>query len=724
MAEVKKVTLVELDIKSDAAIKAEKDTMKAIEDLKKSIKDLEAAEEDNTEAIIEKNAQLRVAKKELRENKKFTEEIIKSEKANKGSIEQLRRELSAVTIEWKKLSKEERINSDRGKALTKQKLALTNQLKKEEQATGDARRNVGNYSESIQQAAGSLGVFGGASGKAVSGIQSIGTAFKVALGPIGLILAAIGFVVKAIQSFFTSSEEGQDKLRRLQAVFQTVFGNLSDILSEIGEKIIAIFENPKQAIEDFGKFLKERVTNILEGYLELIPNLGRAFVKLFKGEFREAGKIAGDALGKVAFGVENVTDKIGDAVEATRELIAEQEREIAIAQALADRQSELNRTRRAASIQLAKNRSEIQDLLLITRDATKSFDEQREAIIKANQIREDELVLKEQIAAENLDLIKSQNELSNSTIEDLDKEAQAEVELFNLRAENAAQRRELSNRLNELDNRIRADRIKKEKKELERQRKDAQITAEILKDIADNRKREEDEAKQARMIDFENELQINQDNIFKLLELERQKLESQRQQEIEFAEKIGADVTLINEKYRRANEAIAQAEFDAKLSLVGGFAANVATIFGEQTAIGKAAAIAQTTIATYEGATKAYSALAGIPVIGPGLGIAAAGAAIAAGLANVKKILAVNSGLPGGGGTKATIPPISGGGGGGGGFTNINPSIGQGIASRGDIQAQAVQESISDIDLEPTLIVDEVTAKQNQQTENNTTRNI
>lgn len=62
----------------------------------------------------------------------------------------------------------------------------------------------------------------------------------------------------------------------------------------------------------------------------------------------------------------------------------------------------------------------------------------------------------------------------------------------------------------------------------------------------------------------------------------------------------------------------------------------------EMQVIGKAAAIANTTIATYEGATKAYASLAGIPFVGPALAAAAAGAIIAAGLANVAKISGVD----------------------------------------------------------------------------------
>lgn len=57
----------------------------------------------------------------------------------------------------------------------------------------------------------------------------------------------------------------------------------------------------------------------------------------------------------------------------------------------------------------------------------------------------------------------------------------------------------------------------------------------------------------------------------------------------------------------------------------------------------KAIAITQATIKTYESATSAYAAMASIPVVGPALGAAAAGAAIAAGLANVAAITSSNT---------------------------------------------------------------------------------
>jgi hypothetical protein len=72
----------------------------------------------------------------------------------------------------------------------------------------------------------------------------------------------------------------------------------------------------------------------------------------------------------------------------------------------------------------------------------------------------------------------------------------------------------------------------------------------------------------------------------------------------------------------------------------------LATIFGDKHskeaqaafAVSKAASIAQATIKTYDAATGAYSSMASIPYVGPALGVAAAAAAVGAGLANVAMI--------------------------------------------------------------------------------------
>lgn len=79
-------------------------------------------------------------------------------------------------------------------------------------------------------------------------------------------------------------------------------------------------------------------------------------------------------------------------------------------------------------------------------------------------------------------------------------------------------------------------------------------------------------------------------------------------------------------------------KYEVYRGALGDFTDNLRTALGEQNALYKASAIAQTVWDTYRAAQGAYSALAPIPIVGPALGAAAAAAAVAAGLANVAKI--------------------------------------------------------------------------------------
>ena len=71
----------------------------------------------------------------------------------------------------------------------------------------------------------------------------------------------------------------------------------------------------------------------------------------------------------------------------------------------------------------------------------------------------------------------------------------------------------------------------------------------------------------------------------------------------------------------------------------------------------KKIAVAQAIIDTYKNATSAFGAMSGIPVVGPVLGGIAAAAAITAGLANVRQIMAQDvGGGSGGGGASPPAP--------------------------------------------------------------------
>ena len=123
-------------------------------------------------------------------------------------------------------------------------------------------------------------------------------------------------------------------------------------------------------------------------------------------------------------------------------------------------------------------------------------------------------------------------------------------------------------------------------------------------------------------------------------------------------EKYGTDLkaayekgTITKEQFTSRDKQLAQARKDInkqevasnqeKTKLIGDALGQLSTIVGQDTTAGKAFAIAKATIDTYQSAVAAYKSLAGIPVIGPALGAIAAAAAVASGIATVKKIVAV-----------------------------------------------------------------------------------
>ena len=115
-----------------------------------------------------------------------------------------------------------------------------------------------------------------------------------------------------------------------------------------------------------------------------------------------------------------------------------------------------------------------------------------------------------------------------------------------------------------------------------------------------------------------------------------------------------AEINRIKASYVKKNNDLAQEEADFNKAMKEQDVANalsagsqilgsIVSLVGEGTAVGKAAAIAQTTIDTYGSATAAYKSVVGIPVVGPALAPIAAGVAVAAGLANIKKIVSTKT---------------------------------------------------------------------------------
>lgn len=155
---------------------------------------------------------------------------------------------------------------------------------------------------------------------------------------------------------------------------------------------------------------------------------------------------------------------------------------------------------------------------------------------------------------------------------------------------------------------------------------------------------ERKEAKyEQRAEDFENELIIKQEENVAESEILGLKLEDQFQKEIQAAAKSGASVALIEKKYNLLRNKLSAATKEQQIKNYSDIAGNFKDVVGENTVVGKAAAIAQTTIDTYLGAQKAYSSQL---VVGDPSSIfratLAASFSVASGLANVAKITGIS----------------------------------------------------------------------------------
>ena len=138
--------------------------------------------------------------------------------------------------------------------------------------------------------------------------------------------------------------------------------------------------------------------------------------------------------------------------------------------------------------------------------------------------------------------------------------------------------------------------------------------------------------------------QLERERIIAEIE-ESSALEAQKRMAIAEVNKFYDNEELrIKDENEKKRDEIDQKALEAKkqnLAAVGNALSNFASLVGEQTAAGKAAAIAATLISTYQSAQDSYKSLAGIPIVGPALGAAAAAVAVASGFKQIQAIKSV-----------------------------------------------------------------------------------
>lgn len=242
----------------------------------------------------------------------------------------------------------------------------------------------------------------------------------------------------------------------------------------------------------------------------------------------------------------------------------------------------------------------------------------------------------------------------------------------------------LTIRLNEINKKRTDDAVTEEQRRLDEIRKLREQELEMQRSLQDQVDALTNEYFEKFLTDQEREQNAVQEKYWNLIEQAQQygidttELEEARLYELEEIQKK-YDAERLEAEKQKADAIIAMDELVKQQRLAAGKQAvqDFITAVGEQSTIGKAAAVALATIETYQSAVSSYNSLSGIPIIGPALGAVAAGAAVAAGLANVKKIISVKTPGKGGGG---------GSGSGGGSASTPRPPSFNMIGDRGGVQ--------------------------------------
>ena len=592
---------------------------------------------------------------------------------------------------------------------------LDTQIKKTEASmkkASSSTKSLGADLSGVDSLTGGLGAkfgkFRGTIGSVIKSFKSL--KFAIAATGIGALALAIAAVGKA----FTASEEGQNKFAKIMSVIGALTGNLLDLLADLGDKIISVFENPKQAAIDLGDAIKENLTNRVEGMLELLPALGKAIKLAMNLEFSEAGKVAADAVGKVTLGVDSITDSIGNAIDKTKEFVQEQITEGKAAAKVADMRAKAEKLERALLVEKSISQSKVAQLRLKARQEEQfSAAERKEALLEAQDL-ENGLLDKETKALElrkNAQIL--ENTFSRTDKENLDKEAKARAAVNNQIAKRANVARQLQRELNTVDAQVQTEKaaIDAAEKLAAKEKEDALEAIRIAGVVSKEEKRAEEIQKETqKYVDLLSlaAIHITDKDELAATELELKAAQNERLKELQAKflkeDKDAKDKAAKEDEDRTQKQKdIEEAALDAKFqsardvtTLISGLADVLAQGNEEQQRkafkLNKAASIGAAVINTAQGVSKAFAQ--------GGVGGFVTGATVAAaGIVQINKISKTQ--FKGGGSVDTPAPSPTLGGGDAGTQPNVpslNTSLNKTPTTKVIVTETDIRKATRDID--------------------------
>ena len=497
--------------------------------------------------------------------------------------------------------------------------------------------------------------------KGVGGVskafKGLGTAIKAA--GIGLVIAALA----KLSEIFTQNQKVADLFNTAFEAVSLAFNDFVSFAVNSTSGIIkffdAIFKNPLESLKSFADAFKKNIQERFDSYLDTLGYLASAVKKVFSGDFAGAlddVKNAGKESLDVLTGVNDSFDKGKEFIEKTTESIKDYATET------------LNAAKENVNLANTAQLAAAQQTLLVEK-----YDRQAEQL---RQIRDEErnsITERKKANDDLLEVLESQEKAMLATANAQLASAQAEAAKNNSIENQVAVTDALANRLGVLAQ-IEGFRSEQKANDLALDREQIELTnskGESESRLSIERKRFnaeqiEDELLRLEALKEIDLLEAEQETIRLEAIVENANAETQAKVDAqialdEFTEQSRQTGIAREKEISKASIKISKGEADAKkanLSQVENALGSLSEIAGKETKAGKALAISQALISTYQGATASYASLAPIPFVGPALGFAAAGAAVAGGLKQIKAI------------KKTKVP----GGGGGGGATPSAPS--------------------------------------------------
>ena len=654
----KSLELAETKKSLQSALKDEKKQLdeagKAFKSGSLSQDDYKKAVSDSTKAQVELTKQLADTNKSITDNNSAIKVNTTLLKSQEDSVDALRAQLAKNTKELNAMSAATRNNTDEGKALVTETKEISDKLREMEKAVGDNRRNVGNYAESVQEALSNTKGLSGATGSLVSSLN-IGTqgfkAFNAVIkaNPLLAIISLVLLLASTIEKLVKRNSEAAAALKAAFAPFEVIFSRILDGVTDmltgvaeaftwVSDKVVALLSSLGLITEETtkaanaAKALSQQELAIYEAETKNLVT-----VTAMRRELQTQKTLVGDQLKSmnernaaaqrgVAILKQMEAAEVGvlkqkyEQIKAQNELgYTSKEDRRAEMQALADLQS-----KQAEYISQRKELENQASGLVVQQNAANA------AAFKANEEKKAQAAIK---AAQDAEAAK--RELQEQTIRQFE-EARTKLDLSLQEKEiaNDSIALKLENEKAYVEESLKLERYRLEQGLISQQEfanREQTFQLGVLQ-LEQQMREEQDRAeKERKALDEANLKELQMANITNEYELRQAMLDAQYQQEMEAAERIGADTALIQSKYEKAKEDNTKARVNAELTMTAGLAGQMSNLLGEESAIGKAFGVVQATINTYIGATKAL-AQGGI------LGIAQAAIVIAFGMKQVASI--------------------------------------------------------------------------------------